>query len=361
MNAPTPTPAQRSARAALIVALTLLGLWTLHTFLPALIWAGIFAIALWPLYRRVRTHLAPGRHNVLVPAMFTLGVALVFLLPLVLVVVPLSSDAHSVFVWVQQARKTGIPPPDLLSHLPLGSGQAQTWWQNNLGSPEASSDLLHRLAQADLFARSREYGSEIAHRAVLFGFTLLTLFFLFRDGDALVAQMHRAGRRLFGPSGEALGEQMVASVHGTVDGLVLVGLAEGILLGIVYALAGVPHPALFGLLTAMAAMVPFGAVVLVLIAAALLLVQGAKLAAIGVVVTGTIVNFVADHFARPTLIGGSTRLPFIWVLLGILGGLETWGLLGLFVGPALMAALMLLWREGTAARGAASEAGAEPD
>ena len=54
---------------------------------------------------------------------------------------------------------------------------------------------------------------------------------------------------------------------------------------------------------------------------------------------------VADHAVRPALIGGTTRLPFLWVLLGILGGVETFGLLGLFLGPAIMAALILLWRE----------------
>ncbi len=58
-----------------------------------------------------------------------------------------------------------------------------------------------------------------------------------------------------------------------------------------------------------------------------------------------LVSFAADHFIRPTLIGKTTRLPFLWVLLGILGGVETWGLVGLFLGPAVMAALMLLWRE----------------
>lgn len=344
-----PTPAQRIASAALTIALTVLGLWTLHEFLPALIWAGIFAIALWPLYRRACTRFSPGRHNLRMPLLFTVGVALVFLLPLVLVAVPLGRDAHSVFDWLQQARKAGIPPPDMLGHLPFGAGPARQWWQNNLGSPEAASALLHRASQADLLARSREYGSLLAHRFVLFGFTLLTLFFLFRDGDRLTAQMHRASRRLFGPNGERIAEQMVASVHGTVDGLVLVGLGEGLLLGVAYAIAGVPHPTLFGLLTAVAAIIPFGAPVLFGIAALLLLVQGSTVAAIGIVVFGMVVTFVADHFIRPVLIGGTTRLPFIWVLLGILGGLGTWGLLGLFVGPALMAALILLWREATAA------------
>jgi predicted PurR-regulated permease PerM len=57
------------------------------------------------------------------------------------------------------------------------------------------------------------------------------------------------------------------------------------------------------------------------------------------------VTFIADHLVRPGLIGGRTKLPFLWVLLGILGGLEVWGLLGLFLGPAIMSGLSLLWRE----------------
>jgi hypothetical protein len=67
--------------------------------------------------------------------------------------------------------------------------------------------------------------------------------------------------------------------------------------------------------------------------------------AIGIVVYGTVVVFIADHFVRPVLIGGSTRLPFVAVLLGIIGGIQAWGLIGLVLGPALMAALLLLWRE----------------
>jgi predicted PurR-regulated permease PerM len=76
-----------------------------------------------------------------------------------------------------------------------------------------------------------------------------------------------------------------------------------------------------------------------------LLAKGSTLMAIILFAIGLAVTFCADHFIRPVLIGGVTRLPFVWVLLGILGGLEEWGLLGLFLGPATMAALILLWRE----------------
>ena len=139
--------------------------------------------------------------------------------------------------------------------------------------------------------------------------------------------------------------QIVASIKGTVDGLVLVGLAEGFLMGIAYAVAGVPHPALFGAVTAIAAMVPFAAPVVFAVIGVILVAQEHLVAAAIIVALGSAVVFVADHFIRPALIGGATRLPFLWVLLGILGGVEVWGLLGLFLGPAVMAALVLLWRE----------------
>ena len=71
------------------------------------------------------------------------------------------------------------------------------------------------------------------------------------------------------------------------------------------------------------------------------------IAALVVVAAGLLVVFAADHLVRPALIGGSTKLPFLWVLLGILGGVEALGLLGLFAGPAVMAALVLLWRDFT--------------
>ncbi|MEI9927956.1 MAG: AI-2E family transporter [Sphingomonas sp.] len=125
----------------------------------------------------------------------------------------------------------------------------------------------------------------------------------------------------------------------------LVGLGEGAVMTIAYVMLGVPHPLLLGVLTAVAAMIPFGAPLLFGIAALLLVAQGSVGGAIAVVAIGLAVVGVADHFIRPVLIGGATRLPFIWVLIGILGGVETLGLLGLFIGPAAMAVLVMLWRE----------------
>jgi len=336
---------QMIAQALLAIGLTLLGLWTLRGFLPALVWAGILAIAVWPLYQRACRRWPPGRHNVLLPACFTLAIALVFIVPLVLAAVQAAREAHGVLAYLDTVRSSGVPPPDWLGHLPIGSREATAWWNDNLASPEAATNLLRRARHADVMSNGRSLGVAIIHRVVLFAFTLLTLFFLFRDGDRVAVEMQRVSTRIFGPGAERIGHQIVASVHGTVDGLVLVGLGEGFLLGIAYVFTAVPHPALFGALTAMAAMIPFGAPTVFCVAALLLVVQGSTLAAVIVVCFGFLVVFVADHFIRPVLIGSATRLGFLWVLLGILGGVEAWGLVGLFLGPAIMAVLMLLWRE----------------
>jgi predicted PurR-regulated permease PerM len=336
------TRPQHFAIGALALFLFLLGLFTLKNFLSALVWAGIFAIALWPLYRRCTKRF--GRPTLLAAA-FTAAVALVFIAPLGLVGFQIAREAHEAADWVRNAQDHGIPEPQILGKLPYGKPQIDSWWQQNLADPGQARALVQRVTRGHVADTSREIGAGVARRLTLFVFTLLTLFFALRDGHDLTQQMRRAAARAFGPAGERVGRQMIASVHGTVNGLVLVGLGEGLLLGIVYAVAGVPHPTILGALTAVAAMIPFAAAAAFGLAALLVLAKGSLAWTVVVLVAGMAVTFTADHFVRPVLIGGATKLPFIWVLLGILGGVEAWGLIGLFLGPAIMAALILLWRE----------------
>ena len=337
--------AHRVAIGVLATVLLLLGLYTLRNFLGALAWAGVLAIALWPLYSRTVARFGTGRHNILIPAAFTFGAGLIFVMPVLLVGTQLARELHMGIAWLHDAQQNGIPKPDALRYLPWGQDQVDAWWQGNLANPDSARELVQRLTSGRIGSLSREIGEQFARRLTVFVFTLLTLFFLFRDGETLTRQMRQAGERTFGLRGERVGRQIISSVHGTVNGLVLVGLGEGVVLGIIYFIAGVPHAVVFGAITAMAAMVPFAAPAVILIAALLLVGQGALAWGIGVFCIGIMVTFVADHFIRPQLIGGAIKLPFIWVLLGILGGLEVWGLVGLFLGPAIMASLILLWRE----------------
>ena len=340
-----PTRGQTTALVLFGLALFGIGIYTLQSFMSALAWAAIFAVALWPFYLRVQHRFGAGKHNILLPMLFTLATMLLFVVPLALVGVQLVQEARDGLHWMHEAQQSGLPVPESVARVPLIGGPAAGWWHDNLSDAEGVHALFGRFGQGNLMVYSRQVGAQLAHRIVTFAFMLVTLFFLFRDGAGLVQGMQCVGRKVFGPRGEALGRQIIASIHGTVDGLVLVGLGQGVLIGIAYAIAGVPHPVLFGAITGVAAMIPFGAPVVFAVASLLLLADGQTGWAIGVFVWGFAVGFVADHFIRPVLIGGATKLPFLWVLLGILGGVEVFGLLGLFLGPAIMATLILLWRE----------------
>ena len=92
-------------------------------------------------------------------------------------------------------------------------------------------------------------------------------------------------------------------------------------------------------------MIPFAAKLIFGACALVLVAEGHMAAGGGLFAYGMILTLVADNYVRPALIGGAVKLPFIWTLLGIFGGMENFGLLGLFLGPTLMAVLMSIWRD----------------
>jgi predicted PurR-regulated permease PerM len=272
-------------------------------------------------------------------------VGLIFAAPFVYVLIEGAREARIVIRFVGEAQRNGVPVPDWMAQLPLVGRAMAEWWLANLSDPNAAQELLGHLHTRSLAASARQYGAEIAHRLIIFGFTLLTLFFLFRGGTLFTRQLIRMSDRLLGPDGERIGRHMIQTVLATVNGLVLVGLGEGVLLGIAYIVAGLPHPASMAALTGVLAVIPFGAPVAFGAAAFYLVGVGSTVAGVAVFCFGLVVVFVADHAVRPVIIGGAARLPFLWVLLSILGGLETFGIIGLFLGPAVMAALISLWRD----------------
>ena len=338
---------RRIARVLLAIALVALGAWILHRFLAALAWAGVLAIALWPLYRRVASALPGGKPRILAPLLVTLTVGLIFCVPFIYVAIEGAREVRILVHYLGEAEHNGAPVPEWMPQLPVVGRAAEEWWRTNLGDPTAAQELLGRIKPGSIAASARLYGAEIIHRLIIFGFTLLTLFFLFRDGMLFSRQLLRVSDRLLGPDGERVGRHMVQAVLATVNGLVLVGLGEGALIGIAYIIAGLPHAVSVAALTGVLAVIPFGAPVAFGAAALYLAASGSTIAGAAVFCFGLVVVFVADHAIRPIIIGGAARLPFLWVLLGILGGLETFGIIGLFLGPAIMAALISLWRDWT--------------
>lgn len=337
------TPAQTRARIALAVAIALAALWIGQAFIPAILWACVVAIGVDPLTRRLDARL-PGRPG-LVASILTAAIALVVVVPLALAATRAVIEAQSLSLWLTNARTHGIPVPAWVAGLPVGSTQLTGWWSTHLATAAGAAEQMARIDTAVVIEQSKGIGHNLLARGIVFAFTMTVLWFLLHDRRSIAAQLERGAARAFGDAGPRLGRQAVSAVRGAVDGLVMLGLAQGLIMSMIYAIAGVPHPILLGMLSGLASMIPFGLVAVMLLALGLLIIKGAVVTAIVVGATGFAVNFAIDHFIRPVLIGAGTRLPFVWVLIGIVGGVETIGLLGLFVGPAVMAALVMIWRE----------------
>jgi predicted PurR-regulated permease PerM len=335
---------QKIAWTALIVAIAAISVWMLRHFLPALAWAVVLAIATWPLRQMLMRR---GFGKSAAASALTLVLAVVLVLPLIWLGIQAAHESGAILEWINEVRQNGLGTPPWLARVPYIGNSLAAWWQENLAEPGAPGTLIrHANTTGGVVNLTRTLGVEVANRVTILVFSLLTLFFLYRDGASVMDEAHAIANRVFGPAGGELGKDAVAAVRGTVNGLVLVGLAVGVILGIAYAATGLSHAALFGLITAMLATVPFGAAFVFIACALYLFATSHATAAIALIVTGVVVTFVADHFVRPILIGSSTRLPFLWVLLGIFGGLESFGLVGLFLGPAIIAVLIAVWREG---------------
>lgn len=337
---------QRIATLALYAALVALALWIIRSFIPAIVWALVIAIVIWPLLQRLSQAKQSATRASMVALLLTTVVGLFVVLPFVLVFTQVLHEAHQLITWTKEIAQTGFAVPEFVTRLPFGN-QIAAWWQTNLARPLEGSPAMDALRGGHVATAGRHFGSVALKGVVHFGFMLLTLFVFLRSGPRVAEQALRSVRRVFGADGTHLAIRMTAAVRATVTGLVVVGLGEGVLIGASYFATGLPHAAELGLVTAVAAMLPFCAPLAFGGAALWLFAHGQVVGAFAVLATGSVVVFIAEHFVRPGIIGSSTRLPFLLVLFGILGGAETFGLVGLFIGPALMTVLTLLWREGT--------------
>jgi predicted PurR-regulated permease PerM len=349
---------RRIAVLILGIVLGALGFWILKGFLIPLLWAGVFATAIWPLYEKGVKALPGHTHGGWwAPSIFTLLTAILVMVPFALVAIEIGREAIAVVRIVSDLEQYGIPVPNALRGLPILGSYVTDWWQQELASPQAATRLLGHLDRGALFQSARELGAQLLLRSTDLIIMLIALFLLLKSGRSFVESGLSLSDRIFGPSGRQLGDHIATSVRGAVNGLVLVGLGEGIALGIVYAILGLPDPLLLAALTGVLGVIPFGAFAVFGSASIILFVQTGWVSAVILLAAGFLVLALADYLVRPILIGGAVRLPFLWVLLGIIGGLETFGLLGLFLGPVVIAVIMSLWHDLTALLPAAGDQG----
>lgn len=329
----------------LTLIIVLMAAFVVHSFFGCMLWAAVISMASMPLYQKWQQK-KPNAHNFNALS-FTIIIAISLFLPLFWLISDLVAETQYFIHVIRDVNLNGKPVPEIFAKLPLIGDEISQYWQKHFAHPGGLYRWLGSLnvSLSPLSQLAKTIGYNLFHRGVQLAFTLIALFFFYRDGHILTKQITLVGEKYLGQRWGHYASQLPNALRGAVNGSVVVGIGVGVVMGILYWALGFAAPVLAGFLTAFAAMIPFVVPIVFLVVAFMLVISGALIQALLVIIIGTIVMFLADHFIKPILIGGSTRLPFLMVLFGILGGVETFGVLGLFLGPIVMVLFMTLWRE----------------
>ncbi|EGG74624.1 UPF0118 inner membrane protein ydiK [Gluconacetobacter sp. SXCC-1] len=319
--------------------------WIEQSFLFAFAWGGILSITTYPLYRRL---VQRGMGNGLAAGLIAAAIFALLAVPMIAMAVRAGMELPSLMAWGRGALHDGIPLSPQVAAIPHIGPRLAGLWRHYLSDPE---ELRHWTAVASRMFATGD-GRELPHRVMdmteTFVIATLSVYFYLAASRTLQADIRAVGSRFLGARARDVIRNTVGAVRGTVAGLVLVGLGQGVLVGIGYFIAGTPHPALLTLLTAVVSIIPFCGPVLLCATMLMTFAANGVTQAVIVGVIGAIAYGAGDHFVRPRLISGSTSIPFLAVLTAILGGLHMFGLLGLFIGPTVIAVALSLWRTAAA-------------
>jgi predicted PurR-regulated permease PerM len=348
----TPVPAWDLTRILLAVVAIggLIGasFWVLRPFLPAVIWATMIVVATWPALRTVEGWLW-GRRSLAV-AVMTVGLVAIIAAPLVVAIVTVADRADLIVAWVKSLAGRPLPAlPDWVSGLPLVGPRAAAEWQKVTSArPE---DIAARVTPflgaivAWLIARAGTLGALLVQLLL----TVLMAVLLYARGEAAGAGVMAFARRLAGEPGERVVLLSAAAIRGVALGIVVTAVVQSVIGGLGLLLTGVPHVLLLTSLMFLLTIAQIGPIPVLLGAVVWLYASGQMFWAIVLLVWLAIVGTL-DNFLRPVLIRKGADLPFILILAGVLGGMLAFGLIGLFVGPVVLAVtytLLVAWvREG---------------
>lgn len=323
--------------------LFLLGFLILRWFIVPVVWALILAYVTWPLYVRLRRW--TFNNATLSAVLMTLLLTAAFVLPLLGLVVLLQSEFAIAYQTVSTYLQEGPHQlPEVLRDIPWLGERLQQLLDRINTDPELLRAEALRWVQASLGQLADLVGG-FGRNAAKMGFAVLAVLFVYRDGDSLLDQVRRVMLRFVGPRASGYLDAVGATTRAVLYGLVLTALAQGVLAGLGYWAAGIRAPALLGAFTALIALIPFGTPFVWGSLGVWLLMSGHTWAGIGLLLWGALVVSWVDNLIRPLVISSASQTPFLLVMFGVLGGLAAFGLVGMFVGPVIIAVLMAVWRE----------------
>jgi len=327
--------------------LTFLSLYLLYQilspFLTSIFWAILLAMVFYPLFQRLQRLL--NKREVLCAMTMTLLVILVIILPSSLLMVSLANEVVGVYHWVEEMIKTGRLQSHLeqIKEIPILKWiWGRLYQYGDVSQTNPTDFLLKNLQQVStfLFNQTSKIFKGLSTFIIGFFFTLLSLYYLFKDGARLLERLKEIVPI---PSEERdlLIFRFKQMVYATIYGGIVVAIIQGALGGIIFWILGISSPVLWGTAMAFLSFIPIGGTALIWgPAAILLLVQGAFLKGIILLLLGIFGISMADNFLRPLFISSRTNIHPLLLFFAVLGGIQVFGLIGLVMGP-LIATLCL--------------------
>jgi predicted PurR-regulated permease PerM len=341
----TPTDLTRTFLVILIVAILIVGsLWTMWPFLGALLWAGTLVISTWPLMLSIQR--LSGGSRAIATSLMTLLIAGIFIVPFVLAASVVLDSAIEGLDLVKGVMSKGFPsPPGWLNDIPwIGARLTARWQELSAGGPDAAMAALRPYVRSTAgwaMTVTGGFGALIVHVVL----TVIIVAILYRNGEAAARGILMFAGRIGGERGESSVRLAGQAVRGVALGVIVTALVQSAIAGVGLLLAGVSHAGLlvaivFVLCVAQLGPLPVCVPAIIWLFWADHAVQGT------VLLLFTLVAGVCDNVLKPVLIRRGVDLPLLLIIPGVIGGLIGFGVLGLFIGPVLLAVtytLLVAW------------------
>jgi predicted PurR-regulated permease PerM len=324
-----------------LFALIAASVWILLPFLGAVVWATMIVVATWPFMLRLQRWLL-GRRWLAVTGM-TLLLLAIFVLPFSFAIGAVAENFQEITVWTTSLANFMLPPPpDWLGKIPLVGARATSNWQQlaALSHEELATRLSPYLGGIVrwLAGQIGGFGLLLAHIALM----VIVSAVLYATGESAAAMALRFGSRLAGERGEHAVLLAGQAIRGVALGVVVTALVQALAGGIGLGIAGVPFAVMLTGVMFILAIVQVGVGPVLLCAVAWLYWTGSATWGT-VLLVWTMLVLPIDNFLRPILIKQGVDLPMLLVIAGVVGGLLAFGLIGIFVGPVVLAVAYTLF------------------
>ena len=338
----------RTTRAVLFIGILIVAsFWILRPFLTALVWATMIVITTWPLMLGVQKRCRGMRAPAVI--IMTLTLLLVFILPFTAAIISIVTRADEIAGWAKGLTAVTVPPaPDWLEEVPMVGPRLAAQWQH-----------LAAISKTEISARLAPYAKEIVSwlaaqagsvgmMIIQFLLTVIISAVLYASGDTAAVGVRRFALRLGGPSCEDATILAAKAVRGVALGVVVTAVLQSLLGGIGLALSGIPAAAILTAVMFVLCVAQLGPGLVLIPSVIWLFWQDQTFWGTIMIVWSVVVGTV-DNFVRPFLIKKGADLPLLLIFAGVIGGLIAFGVIGLFVGPVILAVtytLLSVWVSG---------------